>query len=318
MAASEDQPAVETTETRDPTPEMESRRAFAESMKGSREQREFTVSDMECRSLDDGTLRMSGYASLTEDPYEIGGGERGFIETIKRGAFRRTLAEGPDTVLLINHGGIPLAGTRNGSLALSEDAKGLRWTADLDAEDPDSQMLSRKVANGLMDQCSFAFVCTDDEWSDDYRQRSIKSVSLHRGDVSVVTHGANANTTVGIRSMVDDLVESRSGKSLSAKNRKELQDLQDAVGAILDGNDASEAEEDVVESKDAPDTPEVEPELEQSPVDPVSDDLMKTGEALLVGARAADDPAERGTVYMPDYTTRARQRLTVLQRRVRS
>lgn len=222
----------------DRDPELELRRVFAESMKGSREVREFTVDGMECRSLDDGTLRMSGYASLTEDPYQIGSEDRGFQETIARGAFKRTIGEpGTDVVLLVNHDGIPLAGTRNSSLALHEDSRGLRWTADLDPDDPDSQMLARKVGTGLLDQCSMAFVATGEKWSDDFKQRRITAVSLHRGDVSVVTHGANANTTVGLRAMIDDL-EERAGKTLSATSRAEIQAARDKLDELLKGSDS--------------------------------------------------------------------------------
>ena len=81
-------------------------------------------------------------------------------------------------------------------MTLSEDDTGLLVRADLDATDPEVQMLSRKYRRGDLDgQMSFAFRVSDQEWSDDYRTRVIKSVALHRGDVSIVTHAANEGTT---------------------------------------------------------------------------------------------------------------------------
>lgn len=320
MATIEDQTAEaraeeETTLTPEPTPEVEERtvepqlevrRKQAETMRGSREAREFSITGMECRALDDGTIRMSGYASLTESPYEIGYGDRGFTETIKRGAFKRTLSESPDTVLLVNHDGLPLAGTRNGSLALAEDAKGLKWTADLDADDPDSRQITRKVEQGLIDQCSFAFVCTDDVWNDDFSERQIKSLSIHRGDVSVVTHAANPATSVGVsaRSFENALVEVRAGKALSTAT---MDTLTRVLGLVSDADDAVDKAQPLLADLMGVENPDAD------------DEGAEPDEAD--SARSAEEPEtpeepepEVKTVYVPDHTTRARERLATLRR----
>ena len=75
-----------------------------------------------------GKLTLEGYASRTETPYQAGS----FEETIKRGAFRRSLGENPDTSLLVNHEGLPLARTTSGNLRLEEDSRGLRVQASLE------------------------------------------------------------------------------------------------------------------------------------------------------------------------------------------
>jgi HK97 family phage prohead protease len=269
-------------------PGLEYRQALAGSLKGSREVREFTVDGMECRALDDGTMRMSGYASLTEEPYQIGSEDRGFEETIARGAFKRSLGEGPDTVLLINHDGIPLAGTRNGSLALAEDARGLHWTADLDPADPDSQMLARKVDSGLLNQCSFAFVATGEKWSDDMRQRRITSVSIHRGDVSVVTNGANPNTTVGLRDMVGAMEdraadEIRASKTLSAASRTEIEAARDRLTNLLNGADTKPDPDETPDNDSADD-------LDGRAAD-ASEQIKAAAEKVLVGRKVELDLA---------------------------
>jgi len=94
---------------------------------------------------------------------------------------------------------MPYAATRNGTLDLAEDDHGLHWAARLDADDPESQVLARKVKSGLISECSFAFRVSDDDWSADFKTRRIRSVTLNRGDVSLVHAGANPATSVAMR-----------------------------------------------------------------------------------------------------------------------
>jgi HK97 family phage prohead protease len=103
-------------------------------------------------------------------------------------------------VLLLNHEGLPLARTKSGTLRLAEDAQGLRVDADLEPDDPDVKGPIPKMRRGDLDSRSFAFRCTAQEWNEDRTQRRIKSLSLDRGDISVVTHPANENTSVTLRS----------------------------------------------------------------------------------------------------------------------
>ena len=177
--------------------DLDTRKAKAELLKG-REVRRMPTSVMECRSVD-GTLTFRGIASSTESPYDMGF----YTETIKRGAFDKTLAGGPDVQLLVNHEGLPIARTTNGSLRLMATDAGLEFEARAAEDDPDAARVASKVSNGLMDQCSFAFRVVDQEWNDDYDQRDIKEVSLDRGDVSIVNYGANPNTTITVRSLLD-------------------------------------------------------------------------------------------------------------------
>ncbi|MHB1845334.1 MAG: HK97 family phage prohead protease [Deltaproteobacteria bacterium] len=146
-------------------------------------------------------MRFDGYASVTESAYDLGW----YSETIARGAFEKTLRERPDVVLNLQHGsagsGLPIARTTSGTLRLSEDNHGLRAEADLDPEDADVQLASRKLARGDLDgQMSFAFQVVRDEWTKDYSKRTIREVSLHQGDVSIVVAGANPATSGGLRS----------------------------------------------------------------------------------------------------------------------
>src|SRR5204863_585123 len=82
---------------------------------------------------------------------------------------------------------------------------GLHVEASLDPSDPDVQRLMPKMERKDMDEMSFAFRVKDDEWSDDYAQRRLLEVSLHKGDVSVVNFGANPATSVQLNGAADAL-----------------------------------------------------------------------------------------------------------------
>lgn len=249
---------------------LEWRRKRAEEMAGSTN-RSWSVERVELRkSADDGMLHLTGYASTTNTPYDMGW----YTEQIARGAFKKTLSENPDVVLNLNHGnagsGLPIARTKAGNLKLSEDSKGLRVEAALDPEDLDVQLLARKMDSGNLDgQMSFAFRATRQEWDEDYTDRCITECDIHRGDVSVVTQGANPTTSSSIRSW-DDLVgaavemrsasdipedrravleqliatakvEDRVGKTISKATKAKVQSAIDALaGLIGDGDDGDD------------------------------------------------------------------------------
>lgn len=161
-------------------------------------------------------MKFSGYASVTDTPYDMGW----YTESIKRGAFAKTLAEKPDVQLLVNHGGLPLARTLSGTMSLSEDRTGLLVDADLDGEDPDVLGLARKMKRGDIDQMSFAFRTTRQEWNEDYTDRQITECNIHRGDVSVVNQGANPATSASVRSLRSTILAA--GGRATQPQRKEL------------------------------------------------------------------------------------------------
>lgn len=147
---------------------------------------------------DENTFLVRGYASVAESPYDVYGGpdRGGFVETISRDAFNKTLADNPDVSLLINHEGMPLARTKSGTLRLSADNTGLLMEAEVDRRDPFSRALEIKLQRGDLDQMSFGFRVQRQEWNDDYTDRRITEVNLNHGDVSVVNIPANPATSV--------------------------------------------------------------------------------------------------------------------------
>ncbi|MGQ4513689.1 HK97 family phage prohead protease [Streptomyces sp. DW26H14] len=174
-------------------------------LRDSPERRGIASGQFELRSVG-GQLMLTGYASVFGNSYPVmGGPPLGWNERVDSHAFDATLAAKPDLHLLINHAGMPLARTKSGTLQLATDSTGLHVEAALDPSDPDVQRLAPKMDRGDMDEMSFAFRVKDDEWSDDYTERLLKEVSLHKGDVSVVNFGANPATSAELNSAADAL-----------------------------------------------------------------------------------------------------------------
>ena len=181
------------------------RRRSAEDMKGVFERRATTDTGLEVRG-DNGTLTFSGYAATFNTVYNLGS----FQERILPTALDRCLSAdpGPDCVFNADHGrslsGLPLARSRSatggpGSLELGTDDHGLFFRALLDADDPDAQALARAVRNGTMRQCSFAFRCNRDTYSQDGNLRTLEDITIHGGHVSCVAMPANSETSISVR-----------------------------------------------------------------------------------------------------------------------
>jgi HK97 family phage prohead protease len=158
------------------------------------ERRTYTVQDVEARQADDGTMRISGYAAVFNDSSV----PLPFVERIAPGAFRKTLTETPDVRLLINHEGLPLARTKNGTLTLTEDSRGLYMDAII-ADTQEGRDLYTLIQRGDMDQMSFAFRVIRQKWNEERTERTLTELSLADGDVSVVTYPAYPTTSVEAR-----------------------------------------------------------------------------------------------------------------------
>ena len=231
------------------------------------ERRTFTVRDVEARQADDGTMRLRGYAAVFNDDSV----PLPFIERIAPGAFRKTLTETPDVRLLINHEGLPLARTKNGTLTLTEDDRGLYMDAEI-ADTNEGRDLYKLVERGDVDQMSFAFRVIRQKWNEDRTQRTLTEVSLSDGDVSIVTYPAYPTTTVeareALRTAIEAIKEGReiTGESLAVLNTI-FQDLSEGHDYIMKAVEmmamltSGEPEEEI----------EVEePEVEEVPVEPVT------------------------------------------------
>ena len=159
-----------------------------------KEIRTFEVKDLELRQDGDSNV-VVGYASV----FNTLSNDMGFREIIAEGAFDGRLND--DVRFLINHDGLPLARTTNGTLRLSTDATGLRYEAEV-ANTSLGRDLVELMKDGTINQSSFAFTVEDDSWevNDGMNVRTIKKVS-RLYDVSAVTYPAYEEASVGLRSM---------------------------------------------------------------------------------------------------------------------
>lgn len=186
------------------------------------ERRTYNVRNVEVRS-EDGMMKLAGYAAVFNDPSL----PLPFRESIAPGAFRKTLSETPDVRLLINHEGLPLARTKNNTLVLREDEKGLYFEAEL-ANTQEARDIYTLVERGDVDQMSFAFRVIRQKWSDDRSTRVLTEVSLADGDVSMVTYPAYPTTSVMAREALRSAIQAvKEGREVTGESLAILQGIFD-------------------------------------------------------------------------------------------
>jgi HK97 family phage prohead protease len=125
-------------------------------------------------------VRIEGYVARFNDETEIGGE---FRERLAPGAFRRTLREYPDVLMLLDHdSGRVIGRTSAGSLTLSEDSIGLKFSLVPDEKTPEGQSAIGTVGRGEVRGCSFGFFVEEEVWeagnSHQPPLRTITDVSL--------------------------------------------------------------------------------------------------------------------------------------------
>ena len=214
-------------------PEADSMDMKNRSLKGTVERRTF-FAPIEMRAEGNG-MTFTGYAALFNSPSE----PLPFTETIKPGAFKRSLASRNEVKLLWNHdSGTVLGSLRAGTMQLEEDSKGLKVTATL----PDTQA-GRDAAvllkRGDVSAMSFGFRVPEggDSWSADGTERMLNSVRLF--ECSIVAFPAYPATDgqAGVRSktaLADKIARLAEIRGVSAE------ELTDALLALESGEELSE------------------------------------------------------------------------------
>ena len=180
------------------------------------EKRSIAYSNLELRAESDGNT-IVGYAAIWDSPSE----PMPFTEYVKRGAFSKTLNDGADVRLLVDHEGVPLARTKSGTMTLVEDQRGLRMEAKLDPMNPDAARIMSAMKRGDLSQMSFAFRTVKDNWNSDRSVRELREVQLF--DVSVVTFPAYEETVAELRSVLTSVIIAPTTGVRLRKSQIELQ-----------------------------------------------------------------------------------------------
>lgn len=165
------------------------------------------MSDIERRGIvgievrqDGARPRLVGYAAMFGvRSLDLGG----FVETIKAGAFARSLKTGTDIRAFVDHDSGLIIGRRSANtLIIAEDSRGLR----VEITPPDTQAGRDVIENvrvGNLDQMSFGFRVPKDGDTWDLKAappvRELQAIDLL--EVSVVAMPAYPQTEIALRAM---------------------------------------------------------------------------------------------------------------------
>ena len=144
---------------------------------------------------------LEGYAIVYNEETLIGSEEYGFIESISPDAISEDAIR--DVPMKYNHmdSFLIIARTKNQSLQLTSDEKGLKVRAEL-LDTQHNKDIYKMVKSGLLESMSFAFTVKEQEWDHDgdIPKRYIKSID-RLYDVSIVDIPAYDSTSIYARSL---------------------------------------------------------------------------------------------------------------------
>lgn len=148
--------------------------------------------------------RLEGYCAVFGTVARIGN----FTETIRQGAFAKSLASSQDIIATVDHDTSKLlARTKSGTLRLSEDARGLHFDLSVPSTSVGSDILEM-AQRGDVGGASFSFRAIDDAWQGDHRE--LRQVDLR--EIAIIqTYPAYPSTSVNARSrdMIRDAERAR-------------------------------------------------------------------------------------------------------------
>lgn len=144
---------------------------------------------------DDKELRIEGYFVVYDDETMLWDG---VYEKIDRHAFDGELEK--DIRALIGHDMEKVLGrTKNNTLTLKSDDKGLWGSILINRDDPEALSLYQKVKRGDVDKCSFGFIPTDEECVERSNGSLFTVKKCDLIEVSVVAFPAYENTSISAR-----------------------------------------------------------------------------------------------------------------------
>lgn len=158
----------------------------------------------------DDEKRVTGYATVFGVPYKLyGDGSYEIWEKVAPTAFANT--DVSDVIMQYNHEGRVFARTKNNTLSLRSDEKGLLIDADLGGTEIGRE-LYEEIKGGYTDKMSFGFTVRGETWE----QEKVNGVEISTRtitdvgklyDVSAVSIPANDATSISVRSLCDGEIE---------------------------------------------------------------------------------------------------------------
>jgi len=185
----------------------------------NREYRSMPVMEIRKDEEEQESFKVCGYAS-TFDEYELfKDGDSSFCERIDPKAFES--CDTTDCIFQRDHNSTVMARTKNGTIKLTIDEKGLFTETDLSRTAAAREMYE-EIKSGMYDQMSFAFTVDEDEVEHDKKGKKYTRVIKRIGklyDVSAVSVPANPGTDIGVsaRSAFDGVLEAEKQELQRAK-----------------------------------------------------------------------------------------------------
>lgn len=168
---------------------------------------EIRMTEMRAIQNDENKMKIEGYAVVFDSPSHPIYGE--WIECIDRNAFNG--CDMKDVVLRYNHkDSFPImARTKNQSLQLIVDDRGLRITAEL-IDTASNRDLYKSIQEGLVDKMSFRFSVSKNDWDYSTTPTTRRILQFDKiFDVSIVDEPAYEATEVYARSKEEVQEEKR-------------------------------------------------------------------------------------------------------------
>lgn len=183
--------------------------------------------DLEMRAVEDNEMIIEGYPVVFNSP-----ATHGYTEIISERAFDNT--DMTDVVLRYNHNDsfMCLARTRNKSLELTKDEKGLKMKATLNPNIPEHKSIYEGIKSGLLDKMSFAFTTRGEEWDYETDTRTIIDIDKLY-DVAVVDQPFYDSTSIYARSLDETEKRFKEEKEQHEKAEKIKLEIEEAKKELL-------------------------------------------------------------------------------------
>lgn len=183
---------------------------------------------------DEGDMIVSGYVNETETLSQELGMTKRFVEKISKGAFQKALSEATgDIDFLAEHdSSTVLASTKNGTLELIEDDKGLLMRAKI-INTSTGRDWYEMIRSGLITNMSFGFRAIKDTWksvTQGLSERTISELELY--EVSAVRNPAYAQSSISSRGI--DMSDEEVPDNIEEETNMEQRSTNDLYNAITE------------------------------------------------------------------------------------